>query len=103
MKVLSKCKKLLTNGEFLDILNQSNIPSSKAKSKLINFCAESLNTEQCQFLRMKLAEFDLFEFEIVNLINIKPKGLIHLQLVIEEMSERFTEEQMNQILSLFTQ
>lgn len=100
MKVLVKTKKLLTNGEFLDIFTKSTTLDDN-KRKVLNFCANALDTEKSQFLRSELSKFDLKEFEIINLINIKPKSLVHLQIVIEEMSERLNEAQMNEILNLF--
>ena len=100
MKVLIKTKKLLTNGQFLDIFIKSN-SDAKNKDKILNFCSNSFDSEKSQLLKSELLKFDLKEFEIINLINIRPKSLIHLQLVIEEMSERLSEEQMNEILNLF--
>lgn len=99
MKVLDKTKKLLTNGEFNSICK--NAISFKAKNKISKFCADSIDAEKSSILRSELSKFGLKEFEIVNLINIKPKGLVHLQIVIEEMSERLSEDQMKSILSLF--
>lgn len=103
MQILKKTKKLLTNGEFLDILLESMPSSGKVRAKLTNFCCNSLNSDKSDKLKTELAKFGLKEFEIVNLINIRPKGLVHLQIIIEEMSERLSEDQMNKILTLFAQ
>lgn len=100
MLVTKRVKKLLTKGEAIEI---SQNCTQKVKSMLLNFCSGSYTKEQASTLREALAGFGLMDFEIVNLIDMKPTGLIHLQLVIEEMAERFDEEKMQKIIELFSQ
>lgn len=102
MKILTRNKKLLTNGEFLEIISESTTKLTRTKAKLVDFCSNSLDSQKCTLLREKLRDYGLTEFEAVNLINLKPKGLVHLQIGIEEMVDRLSEVQMNEILLLFS-
>ena len=52
-------------------------------------------------VRSELGEMGLTEFEICNLINIRPKSLVCLQVVVDEMVDRLSSEQMSRILALF--
>lgn len=104
MKILNRAKKLLTNSEALAMVSDSatlTAVDSKVRSKMRSFCANAVDVQKCVLLRNELAKFGLTEFEIVNLINVMPKGLVHLQNIIEEMVDRLTEEQMTEILELF--
>ncbi|KAM0681060.1 hypothetical protein GINT2_000843 [Glugoides intestinalis] len=100
MIITKRVKKLLTKGEAIEL---SQHCLQKVKSMLLNFCSGCYTKEQILKLREELAVFGLMEFEIVNLIDIKPTGLIHLQLVIEEMAERLDEEKMEKIIEIFSQ
>lgn len=103
MKILNRAKKLLTNSEALAMISGDTEPvvmDCKVRSRICSFCAGSVSLEKCVFLRKELAKFKLTEFEIVNLINVMPKGLVHLQNIIEEMADRLTEVQMAEILEL---
>jgi len=47
-----------------------------------------------------LRSIKLTEFEICNILDFKPKKLVFLQLIIEEMTDRLQKEQMEHILEL---
>lgn len=100
MKILNKAKKLLTNSEALAMVSDDAAVDSKVLSSMRSFCSGSADPRRCIVLRRELAKFGLTEFEVVNLINVMPKGLVHLQNIIEEMVDRLTEDQMAEILRL---
>jgi hypothetical protein len=54
-------------------------------------------------LKRRLLAAKLAEFEAIQLIDSPPKNILCLQLVIEEMEERFSEEELNGMLELFRQ
>ncbi|EQB60075.1 dna-directed rna polymerase ii 16kda polypeptide [Vairimorpha apis BRL 01] len=61
--------------------------------KLHLFCKNGIEVD-----RMYLKNKGLSEFEIIQILNIKPTQIIDLQLVIEEMEERYNEDELNDIL-----
>ncbi|KAL6121850.1 hypothetical protein NUSPORA_01165 [Nucleospora cyclopteri] len=52
-------------------------------------------------IKTHLEKYKLTSFEIINIINNKPKTIILLQLLIDEMCERFTENEIKEILEIF--
>ena len=57
--------------------------------------------EECQTSDRKKSELrtaGLSEFEVYNLLNARPKTLAVLQTIIEEMTDRFTAKQLEEIL-----
>lgn len=101
MRILNRAKKLLTNSEVLAMVSDStSAMDSKTRSRIHRFCAGSVDPQKCALLRRELARLGLTEFETVNLINIMPKGLVHLQNIVEEMVGRLTDKQMAEILGL---
>ena len=83
MRVLQKVVRLVPNSEAVATLggNRTDAPISP----------------DADLLR----PFGLSDFEICNLVNIRPVSLACLQTIIEEMTERLSEEQMEQILEMF--
>jgi DNA-directed RNA polymerase subunit F len=95
MKVLKKNVKFYTNQEIKNILeNEFNKFTEEVKS----FCGD---TKAVDNLRGLLKGKGLAEFEIIQLMNINPKQILDLQLIIEEMEERYTEADCNEILKMF--
>lgn len=95
MKILKKNIRFYTNQEMKNILeNESN----KFTEDIKLFCGD---TENVNNLRGLLKGKGLAEFEIIQLMNINPKQIIDLQLIIEEMEERYTEDELNEILKMF--
>lgn len=84
MKILQKNVKFYTNAEFLQIYSTE---------KIEQFCKNGINIDK-SYLQNK----GLSEFEIIQISNLKPTQIIDLQLIIEEMEERYSEEDLNDIL-----
>lgn len=103
MIVRNRTKALLSKGDVKSILEDSKNCHHKMKAKIMNHCAGCYDKEESDLLRKKLSKYGLTEFEIVNMIDTKPNGLVHLQNIIEEMTERLTEDQMQEIVDIFTE
>lgn len=91
----------ITKDEVLNIIN--NLPHGNEKQETIKYylteyCKDSFKTTE---LRKELEKRKLYEFEIQQLLSFKPKSLLCLQLVIDEMEERFSIEELNEILNLY--
>lgn len=87
---------LIELSQIKDIENIDTI-----KYTITEYCKDSLDITACENIKAQLLEKGLFEFEIYQLLDNPPKTLLCLQLVVEEMEERYTEEELNNILSLF--
>lgn len=94
MKILKKNVQFLTNVEALSLIEDGG-----------NFelCKENpvYDLNEIELKKRKLKDLGLYEFEIIQLINLIPKQILHLQLVIEEMEERFDEDTLGKILKIF--
>lgn len=104
MKILSKSPKLLSKRTALDTLkttktNFENIETIKYKTK--KYCKDSKEKERIEFIHERLREKGLFDFEIFQLVDNWPKNLLCFQLIIEEMEERFGEDELKEMLALF--
>ncbi|WUR03534.1 DNA-directed RNA polymerase III subunit (RPC9) [Vairimorpha necatrix] len=95
MKILKKNIKFFANYEINQALEND---TSKFVDQVKTFCTSK---EYKPDIYTKLKEYNLVEFEILQLLNLCPKQLIDLSLVIEEIEERYTEEKLEEILELF--
>lgn len=102
MLVRKKVERLLTKGEVKELMEAVSPIAPKIRNRVVQHCANAYTSEQVGTIKKELDKFGLKEFEVVNLIDTKPTGLVHLQNIIEELTERFTEEQMLEILDIFT-
>lgn len=95
MKILKKNIKFYSNLEMCQILKNE---SGKFTDLVKKFCkSDTYKHEIYDALKSK----QLTEFEIIQLINISPSHIIDLALVIEEVEERYTEDELNDILEIF--
>lgn len=101
MLVNVRVKKLLTKEEVRELSEQVSTIQIQMKKKIAQFCASTYTAEQAIFIRKELAKLGLKEFEVINLIDTKPKELVYLHNVIEKVTERLDECQMQDILELF--
>jgi RNA polymerase Rpb4 len=103
MKILNERIKFLTKRETFDILVSDNrIGTSDEeiiKYTIKEYCEDALY--DCDDIMEKLQEFKLFPLEIYQLMNTPSKSLLTLQLIIDEMEERYTSKELNEILELF--
>lgn len=102
MIIRNRAKALLTKGDVKIMVENSKNCPQKMKSKILNHCTGCYDKDRSDTLRIELSKYGLTEFEIINMIDTKPNGLVHLQNIIEEMLERLTEDQMQEIVNLFT-
>lgn len=82
MRVVERTSRILTAEEADQIISGKSI-------------------EECQTIDRKKSELrtaGLSEFEVYNLLNVRPKTLAVLQTIIEEMTDRFTAKQLEEIL-----
>lgn len=89
--------------EYFKNENTTNIEIYEGlKHEIIKNMTCVIDYEKILDIKTVLKKMKLFEFEISQLIDIWPKSLLCLQLVLEEMEERYTEEQLITILNLFS-
>ncbi|ELA41331.1 uncharacterized protein VICG_01571 [Vittaforma corneae ATCC 50505] len=101
MLVRKGVKQLLTKGEARELLEKAPGVSQRVKHRIVQFCSDSCSGEQAGSMKAELSRFGLTEFEMVNLIDTRPSGLVHLQSIVEEMAERLDGDQMQSILDVF--
>jgi len=102
MHVRKRLERLMTKGETKELFETLPAVVPKIRTRMMQFCSGAYSSEQARAIRNQLERFELKEFELVNLIDTKPTGLVHLQNIIEELTERFDEKQMDEILDVFT-
>lgn len=111
MEVVDACSTLLSNQEVLELL-KNNL--SKKHTNLATILYETTsylessppNTPQslsnlAQFLdAVKERRHDLTKFEKIQIANLKPQNETELHLIVDNIEERFNEEQRNDLLVL---
>lgn len=117
MQVASDSVLLLSNAEVLDLLKEVGSRGKKSKKSQSNTAtilyetmkyleetpaASIPHVDMIRDLCLKLKSFQLTKSEKLEIINHLPTSLVELQLVIEESEERFTEDQMNEMLNIIT-
>ncbi|KAF7684621.1 hypothetical protein TCON_0164 [Astathelohania contejeani] len=105
MKILNENVGYLTKSEVIDFINSTETaPNQKEetmKHYIQEYCADAPPLEVVKEIKEELGRMELTQFEIYQLIEIWPQTLLCLQLVIEEMEERFNENELFSILELF--
>lgn len=103
MKINSKLR-LMTKIETFDAINRSleaHPRQAEFLEKVQLYCTSSMTKDQALGIKQALINIGLTEFEAIQLLDFNPKSIVCLQLVIEDMEERFTEEALLRILDLF--
>ncbi|KAK1348856.1 putative subunit Rpb4 of RNA polymerase [Hamiltosporidium tvaerminnensis] len=105
MKIIKSVVKFLTRSDVYIFLNQS-VPTKDQTTEtlrynVLEYCSDTLPKDRIEYIVEQLKNKNLMEIEIYMLIDQPPKSLLDLQLIIEEMEERYSEEELHQILMLF--
>lgn len=104
MQILSKDTRLTTNSEMKSILSGSNSYDTSETTKTMTFTIKKYvesSLDNVFEIEMKLKQMGLYPLEVAQIIDMKPKCLLDLQLAIEEMEERYDLETLNSILEMF--
>lgn len=110
MEVVDACSAHLSDREILDLLSNN---TSKKQTNLATILYETTSyLESSPAATYSLAnlvkfsdaikecKFDLTKIEKIQILNVKPQNEIELNLIVDNMSERFTEDQKNDLLNL---
>lgn len=87
MRIVRKVVRLVTDSEA-GALAGRDVAAEKYDACRVDSLAAALKT------------LGLTDFEICNVINVRPRSLACLQTIIDEMAERLSEDQMNGILEM---
>ena len=117
MEVKNKSAAMLSNFEVLNLL--SDIQKRQNKPNKLHSNLATISYEITQFLEntacikqspdviakfMKgLEPFKLTKAEKMQLLNLRPKTAVEIQLIVEESEERLTEDQIYQLLDVVTE
>ncbi|KAF9764507.1 hypothetical protein NGRA_0504 [Nosema granulosis] len=97
MKIIKKNVQFLTNTEAKNLLEKLG----DLDESVMRYCTNDMAYDKIEIKKAELKEIGLYEFEIIQLLNLLPKQILDLQLVIEEMEERFDEFSLDKILNIF--
>ncbi|KAJ1741695.1 hypothetical protein LPJ78_000554 [Coemansia sp. RSA 989] len=119
MEVIDRQQALLTNYEALVVLTEDDeqqqqqqkqhhekVPENVTtlKFEAITYLKEmpcaSQTPEQIAKLKTELAAYELTTAEILQIIDLRPKSLVELFVIVEEIGERYTEEEMEQMVAI---
>ncbi|RVD93278.1 RNA polymerase III subunit C17 [Tubulinosema ratisbonensis] len=90
MKILKNTQQFLTKHEMHKLLAENEHKGEENEETIKYLMKEYCKDEKDSLgIKEKLSSLNLFPFEIFQLINFRPKNLLTLQLIIEEMEERF--------------
>lgn len=110
MEVVESCSALLSNREVLELL-RSNITKKPTNLATILYettsylesspAASTSIASLTEFLdQVKEHKFDLTKVEKIQLANLKPQNETELHLIVDNIEERFTEQQRVDLLQL---
>lgn len=113
MDTLDPCCEILTNQNVMEFLKSNSINSSKKPTNLATISYETITylestpaqtttsgsitifENQCKEREIKFSRI-----EFVQLVNLLPENETELNLIIDNLEERFSEEQRNDIINL---
>lgn len=105
MKVLHKENRLTTISEVLEIFSTHPTAESEVEKTVAytikNYCSSALNLQKAIDIENELVHIGLFPLEVCQIIDMQPKSLLDLQIVIEDMEDRYSIDQLDRILYLF--
>lgn len=97
-----KQEKLLTHEEVKEILEQYEQETNSTQIKTMKYVVQTIISKPYAPVKFKekLLSFGITEFEAVQLLNSPPKKILDLYVIVEELEERLTDENIAEILSL---
>lgn len=104
MKVKCVKKRCIPKAQILHFMNSETLTTEEEKTMAFairEMCKNCMPTDIIYKARLKLRKFSLFPLEICQLLDIWPQTFLELQMIIEEMEERFTVEELETILNIF--
>lgn len=107
MRILSKDSRFTTQSEVKSIFKEQETSNETANTMaytIKNFCNESIKSvDKVLEIENRLKSFGLFPLEITQIIDLRPRSLLDLQIIIEEMEERYEIEALESILQLINE
>jgi DNA-directed RNA polymerase subunit F len=113
MKILQQNGGLLTNSEVLQVLvdrgcatgsmalNARSLASEKMVYAYLQQHSAGLRTqEELVVVQEALQQFDLTRIEVLQIINLVPKSVVEVHLIVESCEARLTEDQVEEVLRL---
>lgn len=101
MKILQKNIAFLTKADTATILAKHTASGGEdeetIKYLVTEYCKDSPHRDAA---KSKLLAQKLFPFEVYQLLDARPMSLLTLQLIVDDMEERYTEEQLIAILEM---
>ncbi|KAL0141921.1 HRDC-like protein [Mucor lusitanicus] len=108
MQIKSVRSALITNYEVLRLLEESQEAQKQVQKRdpTVEY-PEHLRTVQFEHTNARadihfmkaISKFELTKAEKLQILNLRPKSTVEIYLLIEECEERFTEEDLEQMLS----
>lgn len=102
MKIMQENAGFLTRREVACILSAHTGAGTKdeetIKYLVCEYCKGAGDTDAA---RTQLRQAGLFEFEVYQLLDVCPRSLLTLQLIIDEMEERYSQRELENILEVF--
>ncbi|ELQ74266.1 putative RNA polymerase III subunit C17 [Trachipleistophora hominis] len=99
-------KKCIPKSQILHFMNNETMLTEEEKTMAFavkELCKNCMPTDVIYKTRLKLKKMNLYPLEICQLLDMWPKNLLDLQMVIEDMEERFSVHELEGILDIFRQ
>ncbi|CAK5037015.1 unnamed protein product [Meloidogyne enterolobii] len=111
MEVLDPRTTLISNQEVLSLLNQAKIQQkynrgSQNHNTIVYEASKYLNDTNATLQKREnivdlinsLKKFKLTGAEIIQIVNLRPKQALEVQLIVEECEERLSEEELDELV-----
>lgn len=102
MRILRANAGFLSKSEVARILSthkrRGSSDEETIKHLVLEYCKGTCNADAAE---APLRKAGLFEFEIYQLLDACPQSLLTLQLIIDEMEERYSQKELDSILEMF--
>ncbi|KAI5165078.1 hypothetical protein NEIRO03_0112 [Nematocida sp. AWRm78] len=104
MDIIKEESRLLTHEEMKDLLEKCRPIKRCTEIETMKYTVQSIiNKPHAPLaLKEKLLGYGITEFEAVQLINTPPRKILDLYVIVEELEERLTEENIGEIIALLS-